>query len=281
LSEVAGQIITASFADDPYLETAISAALLRQVARGELPPTARLNRTGPILAFGKLDRLRPGYRRAVEIARAAGYAPVERIAGGRAAVFHPGTISLSVATRAGGPGGAYPGTRERFAALADLIATALAGAGVDARVGAVPGEYCSGEFSVNARGAAKLAGIGQRVTSGGAHVGAVVVVRGGARINAALDPVYEALELDWDPAATGSIASELGEGDEPLGPNAPDPLIDAVADRLRAGLERDGPLAEVDVGAATLELAERIKADYRPRISSRGSSPSGQRTPRR
>jgi len=265
LSVAAGQITTASFACDACLETAVSAALLRRVARGELPATARLNRTGPILAFGKLDRLRPGYRRAVEIAEAAGYAPVERIAGGRAAVFHPGTISLSIASRAAGPGGAYRGTRQRFAMLADLIAEALADAGVDARVGAVAGEYCPGEFSVNARDAVKLAGIGQRVVAGGAHVGAVVVVRGAGRINAVLGPVNEALELDWDPAATGSVARELGEEDEPLPPDAPDPLIEAVTDRLRAGLERDGPLAAAAIDPATLELAERIKPDYRPR----------------
>lgn len=264
MSAAAGQLTTATFTGDACLETAVSAALLRRVARGELPATARLNRTGPILAFGKLDRLRPGYRRAVEIAVAAGYTPVERIAGGRAAVFHPGTISLSVASRAGGPGGAYRGTRERFAAIADLIAEALTGVGVDARIGAVAGEYCPGEFSVNARGAAKLAGIGQRVIAGGAHVGAVIVVRGADRINEILTPVYEALELGFDPAATGSVARELGAGDEPPATDERDPLIDAVADRLRAGLERDGPLAEVDIDAATLALAASLADDYRP-----------------
>ncbi|MCL4286361.1 MAG: lipoate--protein ligase family protein [Thermoleophilia bacterium] len=265
MSTAAGRITTASFAGDAYLETAVSAALLRRIARGELPATARLNRTGPILAFGKLDRLRPGYRRAVEIAEAAGYAPVERIAGGRAAVFHHGTISLSVASRADGPGGAYRGTRERFAALARLIADALAGVGVEARVGAVAGEYCPGEFSVNARDAVKLAGIGQRVVAGGAHVGAVIVVRGAGAVNAVLGPVYDALELDFDPDATGSVARELGERDEPRPPADPDPLIDALASRLRAGLERDGTPVEVEVDPVTLELAERIKGDYRPR----------------
>jgi len=262
----AGQITTASFAADPYLETAVSAALLRQVARGELPSTVRLNRTGPILAFGKLDRLKPGYRRAVELAREAGYAPVERIAGGRAAVFHSGTISLSVASRPTGPGGAYGGTCERFASLAELIAAALAAAGVEARVGEVEGEYCPGEFSVNARGAAKLAGIGQRVIAGGAHVGAVIVVRGATAINAALTPIYEALELEFDQAATGSVAAELGEDDEPRPAGDPDPLIDALAARLRAELDRDDTLVEVGIGAATLALAESIRDDYRPRV---------------
>ena len=125
-ASAAVQVHTAAFPDDPYLETAISAALMRQVARAEIPPAIRLNRTAPILAFGKLDRLRPGYRRAVAIAREAGYLPVERIAGGRAAVFHEGTISFSHAIRAGG--GSYAGTRERFAAMAATIAAATVGA---------------------------------------------------------------------------------------------------------------------------------------------------------
>ncbi|GIK78758.1 MAG: lipoate--protein ligase family protein [Acidobacteria bacterium] len=258
-------LISASFAADPYLDTAVSAALLRQVARGELPPTVRLNRTGPILAFGKLDRLRPGYRRAVELAGAAGYAPLERIAGGHAAVFHPGTVSLSRAVRTPGAAGAYPGTRDRFASLAGLITDALAAVGIDARIGAAPGEYCPGDFSVNARGAVKLAGIGQRVVAGGAHVGAVIVVRGAAAINDVLGPVNAALELDWDPAATGSIARELGEDDRPRSPEEPDPLIDAVIAALRAGLARDLDLEPGDPSPSTLELAERTKDDYRPR----------------
>ena len=36
--------------------------------------------------------------------------------------------------------------------MADGIASALRGLGVDAHVGAVPGEYCPGDHSVNARG---------------------------------------------------------------------------------------------------------------------------------
>ena len=212
------RIVTNSFPGDAYLETAASAALLRQVARGEIAPTIRLNRTGPILAFGKLDRLRPGYRRAVEIAREAGYAPVERIAGGRAAVFHEGTISLSHAIRAAGGSGSYSGTRERFGGMAATIAAAASTVGVDARVGEVPGEYCPGEFSVNARGAAKLAGVGQRVIVGGAHVGAVIVVRGAARINAVLEPVYEALRARLGPDCDGQHRHGAGEERRPTHP---------------------------------------------------------------
>jgi octanoyl-[GcvH]:protein N-octanoyltransferase len=258
--------LSAAFPADPYLETATSAALMRQVARGEVAPAIRLNRTPPILAFGKLDRLRPGYRRAVAIAREAGYVPVERIAGGRAAVFHEGTISFSHAIRAGGGSGSYAGTRERFVAMAATIAAAGSALGADARVGEVPGEYCPGEFSVNAAARVKLAGIGQRVIVGGAHVGAVIVVRGAGRINEVLEPVYEALGLDFDPDATGSIASVLGEPDDPLPLDESDWLIEATVAALRAELAKAYELRDVELDGSTLELAERTKGDYRPRV---------------
>jgi len=246
----AADVVSASFADDACLETAVSATLMRQVARAELPPAIRINRTGPILAFGKLDRLRPGYRRAVAIAREAGYTPIERIAGGRAAVFHEGTISLSHAVRAAGGSGSYAGTRERFAAMAATIAAAGSALGAAAAVGEVEGEYCPGEFSVNARGAVKLAGIGQRVIVAGAHVGAVVVIRGAARINEVLLPVY---------------ARELGEDDAPRPLDGPDPLIAATIAALRAELARVYDLRDVPLTASTLAPAERTKDDYRPR----------------
>jgi hypothetical protein len=79
---------------------------------------------------------------------------------------------------------------------------------VDARVGEVPGEYCPGEHSVNARGKTKLAGIGQRILLHAAHVGGVIVVGESERVRDVLIPVYRALELDWDPATVGSVEDE-------------------------------------------------------------------------
>ena len=259
-------VLTTAFPDDAYLETATSAALMRQVARGEIPPAIRLNRMSPILAFGKLDRLRPGYRRAVAIAREAGYVPVERIAGGRAAVFHEGTISFSHAIRAGGGSGSYAGTHERFAAMAATIAAATAALGADSRVGEVPGEYCPGEFSVNSAGRIKLAGIGQRVIVGGAHVGAVIVVRGATRINEVLEPVYAALDLEFEPDATGSLAAAVADSDEPLPLGEPDRLIDATVAALRTELAETYDLRDAALEGSTLRLAEQTKREYRPRV---------------
>ena len=74
----------------------------------------------------------------------------------------------------------------------------------------MPGEYCPGQHSVNARGERKLMGVGQRLIRGAAHVGGVVVVSGGERIRDVLVPVYEALEVAWLPETVGSVEEEIG-----------------------------------------------------------------------
>ena len=260
------RLIEASFPEDGYLDTGVSAALLRQVSRAESGAAIRLHRTGPILAFGRLDRLRPGYRRAVELARAHGYQPVERLAGGRAALFHEGPISFSQVVPAAGSSGAYRGTRERFAAMAETMVAALSELSVDARVGEVSGEYCPGEFSVNAGGESKLAGIGQRVLAGGAHVGGVVVVRGAGRIRTVLEPIYEALEIDWQPSTTGSIALEIGDEDETTPNDRPDPLIERTMTALRTTLSRTYDLIPTTLDDATLAQAKELAPTYQPRV---------------
>jgi octanoyl-[GcvH]:protein N-octanoyltransferase len=201
------RLIRHSFPDQPELTTAVSQTILRRVAAGELPATIRIHRPGREVAFGRQDVASPGYEAAAEAARAAGFAAVERLAGGRAAVFHEGTIAIARAYADPQP---PKRTYARFEEMADVIAAAVRHLGVDARVGEVPGEYCPGAYSVNARGASKLAGIGQRMIRGGAHMGGVIVATGGEEIARVLVPVYQALELDWDPATSGSVAEELG-----------------------------------------------------------------------
>lgn len=252
-------LIGVSYAGQADLGTGVSAAILRRVARGELAPTMRLHRTGRILAFGRRDRLAPGYPRAVAIARELGYEPIERMAGGRAAVFHTDTLAFSIAGR---QQGFASGTTERFESMATLVRDALVAVGVDARIGEVAGEYCPGEWSVNAGGRTKLAGIGQRTISGGAHVGGVLVVRGAERVRTALVPVYEALGLDWDPATAGSVADAI---DAPPPPESgPDPLTDEVSAAIRAELAGSYEVREATLDAETLELAEQLRARHAP-----------------
>ena len=66
-----------------------------RVAAGELPETLRLARPGRIVAFGKRDAVAQGYAAAVQAARDGGFEAIERLAGGRAAVFHEDTIAFA------------------------------------------------------------------------------------------------------------------------------------------------------------------------------------------
>jgi octanoyl-[GcvH]:protein N-octanoyltransferase len=116
---------------------------------------------------------------------------------------------------------------------------------VDARVGEVPGEYCPGAYSVNARGQTKLAGIGQRMIRGGAHMGGVVVASGGSEVARVLVPVYRALELDWDPATSGSVADELGR----------DVDVGELEEALIAELAKRYELVDAELDEETVRLA--------------------------
>ncbi|MGH2957686.1 MAG: hypothetical protein ACRDL6_11915, partial [Solirubrobacterales bacterium] len=71
------RLIRRSFPDDPELGTAVSRTILERVAAGELPPTIRIHRPADEVAFGRQDVASPGYERASEAARAAGFAAVE------------------------------------------------------------------------------------------------------------------------------------------------------------------------------------------------------------
>jgi octanoyl-[GcvH]:protein N-octanoyltransferase len=230
--------------------TALSAAVLQRVAAGELPATARLGRPGRIVTFGRRDTVDRGYRAAVKAALGAGYEAVERLAGGRAAAYNGGALNLSRASRDPSPAA---GTRRRFEEMAELVRSALAGLGVDARIGEVPGEYCPGAFSVNAGGRLKLAGIGQRMIKGGAHVGCVIVCEGSEELREVLTPVYAALGLDWEPATTGAVADAV-----------PGTTAAEVEKALLARLAERFELRESVPDEATLELATRLEPRHRP-----------------
>jgi octanoyl-[GcvH]:protein N-octanoyltransferase len=242
------RLIRHSFPDQPELSTAVSRTILRRVAAGELPPTIRIHRPGKEVAFGRQDVASPGYQAAAKLAGSAGFAAVERLAGGRAAVFHESTIAIARAYSDPQP---PKRTYARFEEMADLIADALRDLGVDARVGEVPGEYCPGAYSVNARGQSKLAGIGQRMIRGGAHMGGVVVASGGQEVARVLVPVYRALKLDWDPATSGSVAEELGREVDP----------GEVEEALIAELGKRYELVPSELDEETMRLAAESLAE--------------------
>lgn len=231
-------------------DTAVSRALLEGVAAGRLPECLRLYRPDDTLAFSVLDRTRPGFAGAVEAARERGFEPMLRLAGGRAAVFHATTLAFAWVMPCEDP---RRGIGERFDTLSALVVEALRALGLDARVGPVPGEYCPGDHSVNARGRRKLMGVGQRLVRGAAHVGGVIVVGGSARVRDVLVPVYEALGFPFDPETAGSVEDEMG----PIS-------CEEVARALRESFARRFALEPGAVDAGTLARARELEPHHLP-----------------
>ena len=81
--------------------------------------------------------------------------------------------------------------------------------GVDARLGPVPGEYCPGDYSINARGQVKLIGTAQRVSRGARLFSASLPLRVSDVAADLLAQVNAHLQLDWDPKTLGSLAPEV------------------------------------------------------------------------
>ena len=237
-----------AFQDDPALDVAVSRALLDRVAAGELPETLRMTRPPAMLAFGRQDVASARYAAAVRAARDNGFEAVERLAGGRAAVFHEGTIAIAHVRPDSEPQAhIYP----RFEEWSGLMQSGLTRLGVDAGVGEVPGEYCPGGYSVHAGGRIKLAGIGQKLVKNAGHLGGVLVVTGSARVRGVLVPVYEALGLDFDPATAGSVEDEL-----------PGITLDSVEAALLAELSERYDIEEADLDERTIELAHELRAEH-------------------
>lgn len=191
---------------DQTLEVAMAQAMLRRVGRGEAGPMLRAYRpTGPAVAFGRRDVRLPGFETAVAAVRRAGFTPCVRAPGGRAVAYTEDALVVDHV----GPDPDWPSQLEsRFAEFGGLWAGVLRGFGVDARVGEVPGEYCPGSHSVNARGVVKLVGTAQRMIRGAWLFSAVLVVDGAPVLRPLLREIYGALELPFADSSVSSLSEE-------------------------------------------------------------------------
>ena len=232
---------------DPALDVALPHALLGLVAEGRRGGVLRLYRPHPTVAFGRRDSFLPGFAQAAAAAQRLGFTPVIRGAGGRAAAYDGGCLVIDEIVP---EADSTIGIQARFSYEAELQAQALRSLGVDARVGEVPGEYCPGEFSVNARGRVKLIGAAQRIVRGAWLLSSVVVVEDAPGLRAVLEDIYAALGLDWDPATAGGVADE-----------APGVDVEGVREALLAGYDRRYELSPATLGedelARTGELLDR------------------------
>ena len=234
---------------DAAFEVALAAAILDAVARRQLGPILQAHRPPPTVAFGRQDAFRPGFAAAAAAASGHAFTPVLRAPGGHAAAYDGGSLVIDEVMP---EPDSIEGIHRRFAEHAEQHARALRSLGVDARIGRVAGEYCPGDFTINAGGRTKLIGTAQRVVRGAWLFSTVVVVEGTARIRAVLSDVYRALELDWDPRTVGSVSDEVpgitvGEVEQAL--------LGSYGDRLRLAPGELGP----DVTALALAMSGRFR----------------------
>ncbi|MFD6700186.1 MULTISPECIES: biotin/lipoate A/B protein ligase family protein [unclassified Microbacterium] len=203
LPVVPGRVIRQPSASNDDL--ARSVELLREVATGAGPQRLlRLYTPVPTLALTRRESLMPGYEVAVAAAERLAFTPAIRPTGGRAVAYDETCLVFDLVEREE----AHADPTAFFAQAGRTIVDALRGLGVDARLGEVPGEYCPGEYSINARGAVKLVGTSQRGVRGARLLSGMLAFGPVDRFVAVLTEANAALGLDWDPRTFGSMLTE-------------------------------------------------------------------------
>jgi len=202
------------------------------------------------LSLGRLDVRHPHLPEVLALARAAGVAPVRRLAGGHAATLDSGSLCLGWAQ----PHPRLEESGARYELIAEAIVEALAELGVQSSLGESAGEWCPGAWSVQGR-SGKLAGLAQRVVSGGAWCEALIVIDAAADLRDLARRVHEVLDLEWSDAAQGELAE--------LVPGAPD-LHEALAGRLTGALSRRlGPVERRPLPRDAHDDARALAAEHR------------------
>ncbi|MDS0219856.1 lipoate--protein ligase family protein [Haloarcula sp. S1AR25-5A] len=170
------------------------------------------------VAFGRRDANSDGYDQARQAARDRGYTVIERAVGGRAVAYTGSTVSFALAEPTESPRETID-ARYEWATAA--VKRALDDCGIIAQTGEPDASFCPGSHSLQAGG--KIAGLAQRVRQSVAVIGGIIVVRDHEAIAGVLAPIYEALDVPFDPQSVGSVANAGGDDDH---------------DRVIAALER-------------------------------------------
>jgi lipoate-protein ligase A len=182
------------------------------------------------LAFGRRDANEAGYDDARAAASGRGFPPVERSVGGRAVAYTGTTVAFATLEPTDD---SRTGITDRYEEAVETVIDALDSLGVNADRGEPPDSFCPGDYSIAARCGShggefgKLAGIAQRVTAGAAMVSGVVIVADRDEIRAVLSPVYDALDVPFDPESVGSVSTADGPADpEPVARALEDAIVD-------------------------------------------------------
>lgn len=193
----------------------LSRRLYSSVADGE--SAIRVWRPHRQVAFGRRDQRREGYEQARERARERGFVPVERDVGGRAVAFD-GETSVAF-TRVEPIEDFRRGTTDRYERATATLEDALGR--LDGELEVSRGEpdrsFCPGTHSLSLvdsdGGRRKVAGLAQRIRQDVAVVAGVVLVANREEVSNVLEPVYDALALEFDPATVGAVGTAGGPSD--------------------------------------------------------------------
>lgn len=161
--------------------------------------------TGRAVVFGRRETRAPGFSAAVRAAGDAGFESLVRPTGGRAVAYTEQTVVVHHVRHEEEPIGGHD---TRFVGFGQQLVDVIRGLGVAAELGPVPGEYCPGAHSVNARGEAKLVGTAQRILRQAWLFASLVVVGDEAELRPVLSEVYGHLAQPFDPISVGSLSAE-------------------------------------------------------------------------
>jgi octanoyl-[GcvH]:protein N-octanoyltransferase len=206
LDPSAGVVIRQSAARAAADDLEMSVTLLRRVASGEIADgrVVRLYCPRPTLALSRRESRMPGFAVACESAEARGFEAAVRPTGGRAVAYDSSCLVVDLICR----DEHEMDQNEFFARAGHSIADALRALGVDARVGPVPGEYCPGEFSINARGTVKLVGTSQRAVRRGRLLSGMLPLGATGALIDVLVEANRALGLEWRAETFGTLDRE-------------------------------------------------------------------------
>ena len=204
LSQVPGLLVRQSAPGEDDLERSVE--LLRGVAAGEIAEARVLRLYTPVatLAMTRRESRMPGFSAASAAAVRLGFEPAIRPTGGRAVAYDESCLVFDLISR----DDATLDPSDYFARAGNTITDALRSVGVDARLGEVAGEYCPGEYSINARGIVKLVGTSQRAIRGARLLSGMLAFGSVERYVAVLLEANAALDLTWDPATFGTMQVE-------------------------------------------------------------------------
>lgn len=244
-------VLVGPFTGDEPAELALAHALLRRASSGALPEALHLYApVAPAVVFGRRDTRLPGFAAAVTAAERAGFTTGVRAVGGRVVAYTPRSLVLNVVRHE--PHAALALDR-RFEGYGERMVAALRALGIDARMGAVPGEYCPGAHSVNARGSVKLVGTAQRVVKGAWLFSLLLPVDDQAPLKDVLTEVHGHLGLPLDPGSVGTVRAEAP------GVTLEDVQVAVAGAWGLAGADRAVP------DDATLALAAALVGEHRTR----------------